>query len=136
MSKKYRVELGGQIIGETALESADPPMGVVSGIVDFSIEESPYTLFKRYCNDHNITINQEDEEFGFIDTQTIESLKVFSPEGVEISGASDGIVGSSIMGFFQEGYHITILGIPHPLYDEEFPHHRDAYDRQFGDASG
>lgn len=34
-------------------------------------------------------------------------------------------------GFRDEGYGITILGVPYPCYGEEFPHHREAYEKQF-----
>ena len=123
----YRVELDGKSIGETRLESADPPMGVVLGKVIFSISEDPYSLFKQHCLAHKVPINVDDEKFGVIDTQTIGELKVFRSDGVEISG----VPGASICGMWEDGYQIAILGVPYPFYDEEFPHHTEAYDRKF-----
>ena len=35
------------------------------------------------------------------------------------------------MGFADEGYTVTVLGVPYPFYADEFPHHRAAYDRRF-----
>ena len=29
------------------------------------------------------------------------------------------------------GFEITIEGIPYPFYEEEFPHHRKAYEDMF-----
>lgn len=127
MNSTYRIELDGEFIGETRLESADPPMGVIGGKVTFVITEDPYYFFKRYCQTHQITINQGEEEFGFIDTQNMDGLKVFRADGVEIAG----VPGASICGFRDEGYEITILGVPYPFYGEEFPHHREAYEKQF-----
>ena len=102
-------------------------MGVIGGSVTFSIAEDPYSFFKRYCVAHSVPINLDEEEFGFIDTQNMNGLKVFRPDGVEIAG----VPGASICGFRDEGYAITVLGIPYPFYGEEFPHHCDAYEKQF-----
>ena len=38
----YRVELAGKLIGETRLEVADPPMGVVGGLIEWRISDNPY----------------------------------------------------------------------------------------------
>ena len=127
MNSTYRIELDGEFIGETRLESADPPMGVTGGKVTFSITEDPYTFFKRYCEAHDVPINQDEEVFGSIDTQNMDGLKVFRSDGVEIAG----IPGASICGFREEGYDITVLGVPYPFYGEEFPHHCKAYENQF-----
>ena len=47
MISTYRIELDGEFIGESSLETADPPMGVVGGKVTFAITEDPYFFFKR-----------------------------------------------------------------------------------------
>ena len=104
---------------------------MVLGKVNFSISEDPYSLFKKYCLTHKVPINVDDEKFGFIDTQNIDELKVFRSDGVEISG----VPGASICGMWEDGYEITILGVPYPFYGEEFPHHREAYERKFSDDS-
>ncbi|MEQ1841265.1 MAG: hypothetical protein ABL994_12720 [Verrucomicrobiales bacterium] len=127
MNSTYRIELDGEFIGETRLERADPPMGVIGGKVTFMITEDPYSLFKRYCPTHKVTINHDEEEFGFIDTQNMDGLKVFRGDGVEIAG----VPGASSSGFREDGYENTILGVPYPFYGEEFPHHREAYEKQF-----
>lgn len=127
MNSTYRIELDSEFIGETRLETADPPMGVIGGKVTFLITEDPYSFFKRYCQTHQVTINQDEEEFGFIDTQNIDGLKIYRADGVEIAG----VPGASICGFRQEGYEITILGVPYPFYGDEFPHHCKAYEMQF-----
>ena len=122
----YRVCLSGEEIGTTALESADPPMGCVSGVIAFCVSTSPYHLFLNHCQLHNVTVNEIDPEHEFIDTQTIPDLRVFRADGFEISG-----IGRCIVGFREGGYEITVLGIPYPFYAEEFPHHRRAYDESF-----
>ena len=92
MNRIYRVELDGELLGETRLENADPPMGVVSGKVIFSTDECPYLLFRRYCAVHGIAVNQDDEEHALIDTQRIDGLKVLRWDGVGIEGGG-GTVG-------------------------------------------
>ena len=123
----YRVELNGNVVGETLLESADPPMGVIGGKVMFAISDDPYTLFRSHCISHGIPINQDEEEFGFIDTSNILGLKILRSDGVEIAG----FPGASICGFRDDGYEITILGVPYPFYGEEFPHHCKAYEAKY-----
>ena len=124
--KKYIIKLDGKRIGTTNLEKADAPMGVVFGLINFEGINNPYQFLSNYCKNNNILINENDPEVEAIFTQTIDTLTVFNEEGIEIKG-----VGSAISGFKEEGYEIEILGIPYPFYEEEFPHHREAYDKQF-----
>lgn len=126
MNKKYIVQLEGKRIGITYFERADAPMGVVMGKIIFEGIDSPYQLFRNYCKKENIAINEDDPKIGAIFTQSIQELKVFTEDGIEIKGA-----GATISGFTDEGYEIDVFGIPYPFYNEEFPHHRKAYDNQF-----
>ena len=126
MSKKYILCLDGKRIGVTHFESADAPMGVVMGVIDFEGIESPYLFFRNYCEENNIVINEDDPEYEAIFTQSIDGLRVFNEDGVEIKG-----VGATVSGFKEEGYYIDVFGIPYPFYREEFPHHREAYEKQF-----
>jgi len=122
----YRVLLNDQLIGITHLEAADPPMGVVSGGIVFHEAISPYELFVCHCREHKIIVNSAEPGYEFIDTQVIPQLRVLRADGVEISGQ-----GCCVTGFKEDGYAITILGIPYPFYGEEFPHHCKAYDERF-----
>ena len=121
--EKYRIELNGILIGYTALEGADPPMGCVSGVIEFIPDISCYKLFKEYCLENGVILNLDDEVERFIDTQVIPELKVFSENNVEI--VSD--VGTTITGGDNLGFEINILGIAYPFYEEQFPHHVKAY---------
>ena len=127
MSKLYNITLSGTLIGTSELEKADAPMGVAFGLIEFNGIESPYEFFKEYCLKNNIVINTDDPEFEFIDTQVMSELKVFRQDGMEIKG----VAGNVITGMKDEGYEISILGIPYPFYEEEFPHHVKEYENMF-----
>ena len=122
----YRVHLNGKEIGTTLLERADPPMGVVLGKVSFSIPGSPYYLFLDYCRSHDVPVNYLEPDDELIHTDVIPDLRIFRADNTEISGQ-----GCCIEGMKEDGYYVTILGVPYPFYAEEFPHHCKAYDEQF-----
>ena len=124
MNMKYRIELGKKVIGFSLLENADAPMGVTTGLINFENIESGYDLFLNYCTNNGITINENDTDNKFIDTQTIPDLKVFSDNGSEIKGVS------SITGMDGEGFEIQIM-VDYPLYGEVFPHHVKEYREKF-----
>jgi hypothetical protein len=94
----YRVVLGNVEIGWTQLEKADPPMGVAFGKISFHGEISLYNLFLEHCQTHDVTINELDPNFEFIDTQCIPELRVYRQDGREIEG-----VGVHITGMKDEG---------------------------------
>jgi hypothetical protein len=122
MNKEYIIELNGKRIGTTLLENADPPMGCVMGKIRFEGIESGYTLFKHFCDEHSVEVNDDDLSTKFLSTPFLPGIRVTSPEGLEISGA-----GTCVAGFDEDGWEIDIMGVPYPFYQEEFPHHTEAY---------
>lgn len=117
----YSVFLDNNKIATSLLENADAPMGVVYGELKFIDKILTYEFFSKYCKDYAINADEYPED-KFISTQTIPTLKVLNENGIEIKG-----VGSCIAGLDKEGFEITILGIPYPFFEDEFPHHVKAY---------
>ncbi|HCT30050.1 MAG TPA: hypothetical protein DIW31_04830 [Bacteroidales bacterium] len=124
IDKKHRIELDEKLIGFSFLENADAPMGVVSGMIQFENIDSGYDLFLDYCSNNRITINENDTNYKFIDTQTIPGLKVYCENGSQIKGVC------AITGMDKEGFEIQIM-VNYPLYEEIFPHHVKEYSEKF-----
>lgn len=124
--KEYKIYIEQKMIGTTKLEKADPPMGVVFGKIEFNEVQYKYQFFKEYCLTNNIELRSDYPKDKLLSTATIEQLKIVNDEGIEIKG-----VGNQIMGMDEDGFEISIEGIPYLFYEEEFPHHRKAYDERF-----
>ncbi len=125
MERVYNILLEDKLIGITALEKADAPMGVVSGQIRFIDIQKPYDFIKSYCKKNKI----EFEDYPankLISTRTIPALRVFNDKGQEIKGN-----GNQISGMDSDSYELTIEGIPYPFYAEEFPTHVRASERRF-----
>lgn len=125
-SKSYTILLDNMIIGTTSLEKADPPMGVVFGKIDFIDITSGYDFFKTYCLANSIEMIAEDFDERLIATAYILNLKVIDPNGIEIKGE-----GINVEGMDSDIYDVTIVGVPYPFFEEEFPHHVKAYNDSF-----
>ena len=109
-------------IGTTQFESADTPMGVVYGKLNFENINSPYELIKQYCLKNKVGINNDYPEDKFINTMIIPELKVFDSERKELKG-----LGAYIIGMESEEFEIQFGGITSDLMQSEFKHHYDQY---------
>jgi hypothetical protein len=125
MNKVYNILLEKFKIGTTAFEKADAPMGVVFGNISFVNIPSPYKFFKEYCLLNSIVFTDYPED-KFISTFDIPNLQIIDLDGIEIKGISN-----SIAGMDNEDYEISIIGIPYPFYEKEFPHHVKLYNNLF-----
>ncbi len=129
MTKKiYDILLDNSKIGTTELENADAPMGVVFGDIKLFDISSGYEFFKSYCLTKGIEIINDYPDDKLIATSHIPTMKIINSNGIEIKGQ-----GTSIDGMDSDVFQVTILGIPYPFFEEEFPHHRKVYDNQFND---
>lgn len=124
--KQYDIFLDNKIIGTTELEKADAPMGDVFGKITFDNIIYGYDFLVSYCLKNNIEIISDYPEDKYILTAVIPNLKLVNPNGIEIKGQ-----GTIIEGSDTDIFQVTIVGIPYPFYEEEFPQHRKAYDNQF-----
>lgn len=127
MTKKiYNILLDNNKIGTTELEYADPPMGVVFGKVHFDNISSGYDFLKTYCLTNSIEVISDYPDNRLITTGDIANMKVVDQNGVEIKGQ-----GTNVEGMDTDVFQVTILGVPYPFFEEEFPHHVKAYDDKF-----
>lgn len=125
-TRYYDIFLDDKLIGTTELEKADAPMGVVFGNIIFDNIISGYDFLKTYCLTNNIEITTDFPNDKLIATADIPKLKVTNPNGIEIKGQ-----GANINGMDNDIFEITLLGIPYPFFEEEFPHHIKSYNDQF-----
>lgn len=123
---EYSIHIGEIKLGSTKLEKADAPMGVVFGDIIFAEQNMGYDFIKNHCESMNIELATDFPEDKLISTMTIDNLIVTNEKGIEIKG-----VGNQISGMDSDVYEITLLGIPYPFYEEEFPHHVKAYNEKF-----
>ena len=114
---RFEVKLESEVIGFSELENGDPPMGVASGRL---MPTPAYASIQPYCIEHrDHWIN-------------ISGLTVETPGGVliECGGGVQIIDFSPELG--ERGIEIHLNGITSPAYTELFPHHAEAYRKQFG----
>ena len=122
----YQLLLDGELFGTTALERADPPMGVVSGVIQFKDANSVYDRVKDYCLKKGVKIVYDYPQDKLIQTSTIPNLVVMNEHGNSIEGS-----GANIEGMDSGSFDVVICGIPSTLYESEFSHHLRAYEQQF-----
>jgi hypothetical protein len=122
----YTVFLDNKKIGTSLLEKGDAAMGVVFGKLISDNELLCYDFISKYCKDNGIDTTEYPED-KLITTRSLPGLKIVNEKGVEIKGLS-----SNLKGMDSEGFEVNIECIPYPFYEEEFPHHKKAYDDQLG----
>ncbi|HLO38207.1 MAG TPA: hypothetical protein VK173_06955, partial [Lacibacter sp.] len=118
---KYKIYLDEKLIGSTALEKADIPMGVLFGQILFYHIDNAYLFFKSYCLQKKIGITDEKQDQILI-TRHIPYLRVIDTEDNDICGASISVAGQGPVDF-----EITIEGVPHNILSFKFKHHLDDY---------
>ncbi|WP_349656637.1 hypothetical protein [Xanthomonas sp. 10-10] len=104
------------LIGHTAFESGDPPMGAAFGrfipIATYSAVQPAITQYAgREVAGINLAVRVASTK------QLIQCLAVSITDCSSEFGAED--------------LEVAALGIGYPLYAELFPHHVDAYENQF-----
>jgi hypothetical protein len=124
-SLQFKVLLNDKIIGSTALEKADVPMGVLFGQLQLANIDNAYDFFKSFCLQEHIGFT-EDKQDKFITTRHISNLKVVDTDNTEIKGSAISVAGQG-----KSDFEITIEGIPHNIFGFKFKHHVDHYKNLF-----
>ena len=105
------------LVGHSALELGDPPMGVAFGKF---IPADSYREIQRECQTNHV------DQSGL-------ALSVKTPAGGVLLCA--GVAIQDCSNDAEEGeladVEVIVLGIPYPLYGELFPEHVAGYEKQF-----
>ncbi len=114
---RYAVYSAGKLVGHSALEGGDPPMGVAFG------RFCPQPEYERIQSAvvAAFSSSQDDLRLSVVDTKS--GLPVPGEGGTKILDAS-GDIGP-------EGIEIHVLGIAYPLYEQLFPGRYAAYEASF-----
>jgi len=117
VTMRFEVKLGNEVVGFSELEGGDAPMGVAGGRF---FPTPAYSSIQSYCINHREHWVQ------------IPGLTVGLAAGVPIqcSGGVQIIDLSSELGE-KRGIEIHLNGVTDPPYGELFPHHVEAYKKQF-----
>jgi hypothetical protein len=114
---RFEVKLGNQIIGFSELEGGDAPMGVAGGRF---LPTPAYASIQPYCIEHRDR---------WVPIPGL-MISVVGGAPIECSGGIQIIDFSPELG--EAGLEIHLNGVPYPRYGELFPHHMEAYKKQFG----
>jgi hypothetical protein len=114
---RFEIKLGGEVIGFSELEGGDPPMGVASGRL---VPTPAYSSIQPYCINHR--------EYWIPIPELTVGLAGDVP--IECSGGVQIIDFSPELG--EAGIEVHLNGVTNPPYHELFPHHVEAYKKQFG----
>ncbi|MBD1365838.1 hypothetical protein IDJ77_18625 [Mucilaginibacter sp. ZT4R22] len=128
MSTLYNILLEGTLIGQTALEHADVPMGVVFGKINFRDNTYGFHFFKEYCIKGGILFSEYAED-NFISTYDLPGLQVISSNDLIIKGLS-----TNIEGMDSDGFNVNIVGIGAADYEVEFPNHVQKHEASFNNT--
>src|ERR1700730_9314100 len=112
----FEVKLGSELVGSTELEGGDAPMGVAFGRL---LPTPLYASIQPYCIKHR-------DRWVAIPGLTVEAA---GGVPIECSGGVQIIDMSPELG--EQGIHIHLNGVTNPPYAQLFPHHVEAYRKQF-----
>ncbi|QXI26163.1 hypothetical protein [Pseudomonas vanderleydeniana] len=105
---------GSTLVGWSALEDGDPPMGVASG--EFK-PANGYAAIQVECQS-----SLRDQSSLCLSVRTVTGITI-PCAGINISDYSKDLKDGSI--------EVSVLGVPHPLYEELFPNQVEIYAHHF-----
>jgi hypothetical protein len=109
----FHIYSGSVLMGRSALETGDPPMGVVSG--EFEPADG-YVAIQAECQS-----NRGDQTSLSFSVRTAMGITI-PCAGISIADYSLELGGGCI--------EVTVLGVPHPLYEALFPNQVLMYARR------
>lgn len=113
----FAIYAGNILVGYSALEQGDAPMGVAFGRF---LPADPYREIRRECQ-----MNHADQSGLALTVKTSDGSTVPCKGVAILDYSNQAIVGKLVV------VEANVLGIPYPLYGELFPGHVAAYERQF-----
>lgn len=119
----YSIYAGDILIGHSAFETGDPPMGVVSGV------------FQPLPNFSGLRARGVPERDGagqpVADFLIWKGLSAKTPAGVELECQGGVCITGCCPDSSPWELEVSCLGIPYPLYGDLFPEHVNAYEGMF-----
>jgi hypothetical protein len=116
VNMRFEILFGDAVVGHSDLELGDPPMGVAFGIF---VPASGYSVIEADCKKSTLSSLNYIE----LSAREVGGLVLPASGGVCVFDYSDELGPS--------GREVSVLGIPYPLYQQLFPEHVAAYDKQF-----
>ena len=117
---RFGIYSGSTIIGYSELEGGDPPMGCAAGRF---LPLPNYSSVKASCRIDPHSENVSSQEHLALSVRLVGGDVISAQGGVLILDYSDEPDCGAI--------EVHVNGIPYPLYEELFPEHVAAYERQF-----
>ena len=119
----FLIYSGDTLIGRSALEGGDPPMGVASGTF---VPTDAFSSFRsQMLRAKNGDVKSR------VDIKILSNLSAKTADGFLIVCSS----GVEVLEYVEQGetfgIEVFCLGIEYPTYAELFPHHVQAYKDQF-----
>jgi hypothetical protein len=115
-SMRFEVKLDAETIGYTELEAGDPPMGVAGGKF---LPTAAYASIQPHCIQHRENWT------------AIPGLSVSTPDGVRLECSGPILILDFTVELGESEIEIEVCGITSPPYAKLFPHHVEAYKKQF-----
>ncbi len=119
----FSVYFNSTLIGHTALEKGDPPMGVALGKF---IPEVGYQEVRPLL--------QPGETIGHLPSDSdryLDGLSVKTPDGESLECVAGIVLWEYGDSEAPDAQEVTCLGIHHEVYERLFPHHVKTYNDQF-----
>lgn len=113
---KYQVFAKGELIGESQLESGDPPMGVAYGDL---VPTDQYWQYQAIF---------ETQDF---EAMEMLSLRVVSENGIPLEPCSGVGIEDVSKQYGEQAIEVSVLGLDGEVYEKHFPHLVSAYEEQF-----